>query len=91
MTHWGWWSQEANLGTSPATSRMRAASDRPVDDPVDGDDAHVLAVGGGGQAEEGAQNAHDALAHDAAESSLSVACGPCPWWWRRGRRWSVPH
>ena len=73
MTHWGMVvSREANLGTSPATSRMRPpGEDRPVDDPVDGDDAHVLAVGGGGQAaEEGAQNAHDALAHDAAGELL---------------------
>ena len=55
MTHWGMVvSRGGEAGTSPATSRMRGrqGEDRPVDDPVDGDDAHVLAVGGGGRAAE---------------------------------------
>ena len=69
MTLWGMVVRtEENLGTRPATSSTAAArADQAVNHLVDGDDAHVLAVSGGGQApHEGAQNADNPLADDAA-------------------------
>ena len=61
ITAWGMVVRMADsLGTSPATSRIREAS-------VHGDSAHVLAVGGGGQAaEQGPDDGHHALGHNAA-------------------------
>src|SRR5699024_2502897 len=56
------------LGGHPRQQQERAgqAEDRPVDDLVGGDDAHVLGVGGGGQApEEGGEHVGDAVGHDA--------------------------
>jgi len=61
--------QGGQLGHQPRQQQDQGGEGehRLVDHLVHGDDAHVLAVGGGGQAaEQGTQDGHRALGHDAA-------------------------